>query len=100
MTATPAKLRSGEWGAKVQGAVKEGEIVEVRAASGKAWNARITRVVWTDGTVALCATASMDRVPSASKARRGGCSCDCGDCKPRCHCESHCNCRGGNIYDC
>lgn len=38
--------------------------------------------------------------PSRSYSSRGrGCGCDCGDCDP-CRCESHCNCRGGNVYDC
>ena len=31
---------------------------------------------------------------------RNGCICDCADCNGRCRCASHCNCRGGNVYDC
>jgi|SRR5580700_6518147 hypothetical protein len=31
---------------------------------------------------------------------RNGCECDCQDCNGHCRCDSHCNCRGGNIYDC
>lgn len=31
---------------------------------------------------------------------RGSCGCDCGECSPVCRCEAHCNCRGGNVYDC
>lgn len=30
----------------------------------------------------------------------GGCSCTSDCCRPRCRCGSHCNCRGGPIYDC
>jgi hypothetical protein len=29
-----------------------------------------------------------------------GCTCTGDCCRPRCHCDSHCNCRGGPIYDC
>ena len=83
-TATPTKLRSGAWGAKVRGAVAAGDVVTITTSSGKSWQARIVRVVWTDGAVALCAPASLDR-PSASSSSsrrrdggRGewtGCSC-------------------------
>lgn len=37
---------------------------------------------------------------SESSRRRSGCSCGDGDCCRPCRCDSHCNCRGGNIYDC
>jgi hypothetical protein len=34
-------------------------------------------------------------------ARRRQCECDeYGCCRPACRCESHCVCRGGNVYDC
>jgi hypothetical protein len=33
-------------------------------------------------------------------APRRTCTCTGDCCRPRCRCESHCNCRGGNIYDC
>ena len=36
---------------------------------------------------------------SVESRRRSGCDCDMDCCRP-CRCESHCNCRGGNIYDC
>lgn len=32
--------------------------------------------------------------------RSRGCSCNMECCQPRCHCETHCNCRGGHIFDC
>ena len=47
MTATPAKLKSGEWGARVMGRASEGDIITVRAKSGKSWEAKVSRVVWT-----------------------------------------------------
>lgn len=33
----------------------------IQTKSGKSWQARVERVVWTDGRVSLCATASLDR---------------------------------------
>jgi hypothetical protein len=41
-------------------------------------------------------------VAAPPTARRSGSGCDCPEvcCVPRCSCEAHCNCRGGNIYDC
>jgi hypothetical protein len=59
--ATPAKLRSGEWGARVHGPAKPGDEIEVRTKSGKSWTAVVDRVVWTDGQVSLCATMSLAR---------------------------------------
>ena len=101
-TASPTKLQTGAWGAKVAGAVEVGEIVEIRTAAGKTWQARVERVVWAGGGVSIVATASMDRsaaapryTPTASRSSaRGtwtGCRCgsveeyakasDCRDCR-------------------
>jgi hypothetical protein len=65
--ATPAKLRDGSWGARVQGAAAVGDVVTITTRAGKTWDARVTSVIWTGDGVALCATASLDRAP----ARRG-----------------------------
>ncbi len=32
--------------------------------------------------------------------QKRSCTCDGTCCARRCSCESHCNCRGGNIFDC
>lgn len=64
-TATPTKLRSGDWGARVTGSVKIGEVVTIETKSGKRWDARVVRVVWTDGKVSLCATESLEPKPGA-----------------------------------
>lgn len=99
-TATPTKLRNGSWGARTSAPVSEGDVVTITTKSGKSWEARVERVVWTDGQVAICATESLDRAPSASRGgssrrrSRGtwtGCSCgsveeyskasDCWTCK-------------------
>jgi hypothetical protein len=80
LTASPAKLRDGSWGARVQGAAKSGDTVTIRASSGKAWDARIAKVLWTGDGVSLCSTTSLDRGTSSRSSGRGrgtwtGCSC-------------------------
>lgn len=99
ISASPAKLRNGNWGAKVRGAVNEGDVVTITTRAGKSWEARVTKVVWTGDGLSICATESLDRAPRRSRSSNG-CSCDADCCRPYCRCEAHCNCRGGNIYDC
>jgi len=58
-----------------------GDIVTIVTASGKSWDARIVKVVWSDGKVAICATESCDRTSSrpVGRPRRGhGGECVCG----------------------
>lgn len=85
---TPAKLRDGTWGARVQGTPKgPGHIVHIRTRGGKEWDARITAVLWTGDGVALCRTESLDRLyqpssgakPSSGPYNRG--ECQCGACE-------------------
>lgn len=59
--ASPAKLRSGEWGAKVNGSVSVGAMLTIRTAAGKEWQATVAKVVWSGDGVTLCATQSADR---------------------------------------
>lgn len=54
--ATPAKLKTGDWGARVNFPVKPGDALTVQASTGKTWPATVERVMWTDGKVSLCAT--------------------------------------------
>lgn len=77
ITATPAKLKSGAWGARVAGHVHEGDTITMTTRSGKSWQATIARVLWTGDGVSICATASADSHYDANKfngygARRGG----------------------------
>ncbi len=109
-TASPTKLQNGSWGATVPSlSVEVGDIVTITTRGGKSWDARISKIVWSgksrysDGSVTIVATESVDSpTPSHSRSTHshGGCSCT-GDCCSRgCRCDSHCNCLGGNIYDC
>src|SRR3954465_11943238 len=55
--ATPAKLNSGAWGARVAGhQVAVGDEVSIAAQSGKAWTATVSRIVWKGPDVTLVAT--------------------------------------------
>lgn len=73
IAATPAKLKSGEWGVRVTSPVSAGDTVTITTKSGKSWDATVSRVVWTGDGVSLCATSSADR--PATSGRRTGCSC-------------------------
>lgn len=76
INATPTKLRNGNWGARVKSAqVSAGDVVRITTRSGKTWEARIVKVVWSGDGVAICATESLDRSHGTSggtyRPRRG-----------------------------
>lgn len=62
LEATPTKLRSGKWGARI--AVSEGRCaivgdgVVVRTRAGKTWEAVVTKIVWQNDDVQIVETAS------------------------------------------
>ncbi len=64
LKASPKKLKSGAWGAQVDGTPSEGDMVEITTRGGKTWSARVTRVFWTDGKVSICSTIGLDREPA------------------------------------
>jgi len=57
-TATPTKLRNGDWGARVSGSVRPGDAVQISTKAGKSWTAIVDRVVWTGNGVSIVATRS------------------------------------------
>ena len=77
--ATPTKLRNGDWGAKVHGAVESGDTIQIRTKSGKEWTARVERVLWTDNTVSIVATANRPQVGRSRGRGNRECSCGWGD---------------------
>lgn len=98
-TAKPYKLRSGAWGARVEGRVNTGDTITITTQGGKSWQARVERVVWTDGKIALCATASLDRPAKGETTQRGICA-HCGDhCSPRFRTCRECAHGGQSYYD-
>lgn len=111
---TYTKLHSGEWGVRINGAANVGDTVTVTTRAGATKTERIAKVIWTGNGVTLAAIATNaprnGRVYDTEKfngygAPRGGfrakgCGCDCDECSRGCRCERHCNCRGGNVFDC
>jgi hypothetical protein len=56
---------------------------------------------WEKGKKATHKDCKASAAPAAPAPRRGReCSCDDDCCSHGCHCDSHCVCRGGNIFDC
>lgn len=95
MKASPYKLRSGEWGARVYGAPQEGQTILITAKSGKSWNARVKTVLWKDQKASLVALE-----PRESR-RRSGSSCHTdGNCSSLCPMSSACPCYHGGWFDC
>lgn len=68
MTASYAKLKSGDWGIRVTGGnVSTGSTVTVTKKDGTTKTETVTQVVWSGNGVTLCAVA-----PSRQPARSGG----------------------------
>lgn len=69
MTATYTKLKSGNWGIRVQGEAKAGDYVSVTKKDGTTKTERIERVVWTGNGISLCA---IKRAGGYGRSRRYG----------------------------
>lgn len=95
-SASPAKLRSGAWGARVAGEVQSGDVVQITTRSGKTWDAQVVKVVWTGDGISLCETRSMD--PPRNWNGRYGCHTG-GDCSSVCN-PATCPCGDGGWYTC
>jgi len=65
-TASPIKLRNGNWGARVTGTVNVGDEITITTRAGRNWQTLVERIVWSgtsrDGTpAAIVATVSAQR---------------------------------------
>ena len=60
LTASPIKLRSGEWGARVQGSAVEGASIKVTPRAGKSWQAFVSKVVWSGSGITIVSTRSLE----------------------------------------
>ena len=60
LTASPIRLRSGEWGARVQGSAVEGASIKVTTRAGKSWQAFVSRVVWSGSGITIVSTRSLE----------------------------------------
>lgn len=75
-TATPTKLRNGDWGAKVQGSVQQGDEIRIQTKAGKEWTATVSRVLWSGDNVSIVATANRPH-----RHHGGNHECTCGACE-------------------
>ena len=64
MSATYSKLKSGEWGIRVQGTVKAVDVVTVTTKSGEVKTETVAKVVWTGQGVTLCAVKPKPKAPA------------------------------------
>ncbi len=110
---TYTKLRDESWGLRVEGRPAPGQKVTVTKKNGEQKTETIGKVLWQGPDVALCTIYRDTEHPAEverhiqpgyrnyGRPRRGRtCSCDADCCRGGCHCDDHCVCRGGNIYDC
>jgi len=71
MAATYTKLRTGDWGVRIEGTAAVGSAVTVTRRDGQTKTETISRVVWSGGGVTLCAVEPTAR-PATQYARSGG----------------------------
>ena len=78
--ASPTKLRSGNWGARVAGTVCTGEQIRITTRAGKSWAAVVDKIVWTGNGVSIVATSSTDTAGATTqpRTRREWTGCPCG----------------------
>ena len=72
--ATWTKLKSGEWGVRVEGKATAGQTVTVTKKSGETQTVTVGKVLWTGNGVSLCTVSGSSNEPTAldgSKAIRG-----------------------------
>jgi len=110
VAATPTRIRTGEWGALVQGrdAVKYGDVVTITTRSGQSWDAVVQEVVytgpgkWSDDEVTVVVAGKIRRYDTPTTSRRshvgGGCHTD-GECSSMCSPKT-CPCGDGGWFRC
>lgn len=81
------KLRTGAWGVRTEDPVRAGSIVNVSRKDGTVSVETVEKVVWTDGTVSLCAVMLREKTPSrtarkataingrSTRRQKTGCAC-------------------------
>lgn len=70
--ATPAKLKTGAWGARVAGTpVQVGDHITVTSQAGKTWSATVLQVVWQGSGVTLVATGNVGPAHQATGRCKG-----------------------------
>lgn len=80
-SATPAKLKNGQWGAKAQGRIQAGDTITITTRGGKSWDAKVSRVLWSDGKITLCSTSKTSGRSSRRSSRRSSGTCSVSGCQ-------------------
>ncbi len=103
MNASPTKLRTGSWGATVEGSVSVGDVVTITTRAGKSWDARVSHIVWTGDGKSIVATQSLDgdRPHSHRHSNRSSSGCHTDDnCSSFCPHSTACPCWDGSWFQC
>ena len=73
ITASPCKLRTGEWGVRITGdRSRVGETVRVETRAGKTWTATIASIVWEGDDAMIASTARGGRAVFNDTYNEGG----------------------------
>lgn len=84
MSASYTKLKSGEWGVRIEGTAQQGQQVIVKKKDGTTKTETITQIVWSGNGITLCAIGQTKAAytpraggsgRSSRRGRRTGCSC-------------------------
>lgn len=68
ITASPAKLRDGSWGARVPNQTPTvGAVITIRTAGGKTWDAEVAKVIWSGADASIVATRPASARPAATR---------------------------------
>ena len=69
------KLKSGEWGVRIEGPAQAQQSVTVSKRDGTTQTVQVSKIVWTDGQTTLAAVVHTQR--NSGSGARGGCA-ECG----------------------
>ena len=80
-SASPAKLRSGEWGARIDRPLVEGSEVDLKITTkaGKSWNA-VGVVIWSDRNKEVSLLRTVKRNSKPAPRRSSSHRVECGEC--------------------
>jgi|SRR5690606_19733291 len=91
LQATPYKLRSGEWGARVIGRPAEGDTIRIRSNRGVEWDAIVDRIIWAGGDATTGNAVALVSTKGVAKKLRGSGICKSVGCHSRAVREGYCS---------
>lgn len=99
LSASPAKLRDGSWGARIESSdVSVGTEVVITTRAGKSWDAWVADIIWTKDGITLARTRSSKAAPERSKSTSSGGRCR--DCRGPIRNSAHHRAMGGLCGSC